>query len=117
MRQADADFAGMLDDSGILGGYLVDEWCNRGQRCDLVGGIDDRKRGNRHAGRANRPVEDRQSAVTESVLAIKPLDNLIDQLARKGDLVERPPFNAQREMSMAAWSARLRTASIHLDHT
>ena len=43
----------------------------------------------------NRPVADRQGPVTEAVLAIKPLDNLIDQLARKRDLVERPPFSTR----------------------
>jgi hypothetical protein len=80
---------------GILGGHFVDEWCNRGQRCNFVSRIDDRKRGNRHAGGPNRPVEDRQGPVTEAILAIKPLGNLIDQLARKRDLVERPTLNAR----------------------
>ena len=42
----------------------------------------------------NRPVADRQGPVTEAVLAIKPLDNLIDQLARKRNHIERPTLNA-----------------------
>src|SRR5258706_6348404 len=95
MRQADADFAGMLDDSGILGRHFINEWCNRGHRCNFVGRIDDRKRGNRHAGGRDRPVEDRQGPMIEAVLTIKPLDNLSDQLARKCDFVERPTLNAR----------------------
>src|SRR5258706_13359944 len=35
-----------------------------------------------------------QDPMTEAVLAIKPVENLIDQLARKHDLVERPTLNA-----------------------
>jgi hypothetical protein len=95
MLQAYADFAGMLDDSDVFRWHFVEKWCNRAHRCNFVGRIDDRKRGNRHVGRPDRPVEDRQGSMTKPVLAIKPLDNLIDQLARKRDLVERPTLNAR----------------------
>ena len=44
---------------------------------------------------AGPTVQSRTVMVTEAILAIKPLGNLIDQLARKRDLVERPTLNAR----------------------
>src|SRR5258708_40229045 len=85
MRQPDADFAGMLDDSGILGGPSFNEWCNGGQWCNFVNRIDDRKRGNRHAGGPHGHVQDHEGPLIEEALPLNPHDHTSDHRARQHD--------------------------------
>jgi hypothetical protein len=77
MRQTHANFAGEFDDAGILDGHFVDEWRHRGQWCDFVSANHECKHRNFDVGGSNRPIEDRQDHMTEAILAIKPLENLI----------------------------------------
>lgn len=78
--QTHANFAGIFDNARIWRRQGLVKGPNRIERSNIVRGIDDRKRGRRHAMRAGRLVNP-QLAATKSILAIEPLNELMDKLA------------------------------------
>ena len=94
MLQAYSDFARILDNARIWRRQGLDERLNRLKRGDIVRGVDDRKRGRRHALRAYRLV-DPQLASTKSILTIEPLNELMDEFAWERNFVESPALDAR----------------------
>lgn len=93
MLQAYAVFAGIFDDTGVACGHQVHKGLDGVERGDIVGCIDRRKRRYRLCVRTDKRIADLQIASAKTVLAVEPLDNLMDQFARKSCLVERPAFD------------------------
>jgi len=88
MLQTDAEFTPIFDDLHILGRGRVKVRLDRGHGCNLIGNIDDRKRGNRQAGRPDQRAPDLQGATAQAVFPVEPPDDLVNQLARERNLVE-----------------------------
>ncbi len=90
MLQTNPNFTRIFDDMRILRWHCVDKRLDRRERGDFIVGIHDCKRGNGQAKGTDEHFADLHGSSTKAVFAIEPLDDLVDQLAGKSDLVESP---------------------------
>ena len=91
--EANPDFTRIADHAHVCCRRLVDERLDSSWRGDCIGGVDDREGRSRQAARTDEPLPDRQRTAAEAVLAVQPIDDLMDEPARQRHLVQRPALH------------------------
>src|SRR5262245_26815787 len=94
MLQAHPSFPRYLQNANIPCRHGVNKRLDGNTWGNIVGNINNRKRGRRQSGRANRVIGNFQVPLAKAVFAIEPIDQLADQFARKGSFIESPALDS-----------------------
>jgi hypothetical protein len=100
--QAYAEFTRIFNDANVSRAHCGDKRFNAIAWCDIVRGVDYRECGRRYTLWTDQLAADRQFASAKAVLAVHPVDKLMDQFSRKRSLIECPALDSRLKCERVA---------------